>query len=76
MSHTAGHPFTLKDLEEAIKVKAHQMNDELNVEFYSYDAPAYEFIDITSINNYQLLIFRCPKSRSTISLKIEKGKLL
>ena len=76
MSHPVDYPLTLKELEVAIRIKAHQMNEELNNEFYSYDSSAYEFIDITSINNYQLLMFRCPKSRSTISLKIKKRKIL
>ena len=73
MSRSMIQPLTLKDIEKAILKKVQDRNEELNNEFYSYDVKEYEFIDVTTINNYQLLLFRCPKSRSTISLKIKEG---
>ena len=73
MSRSMIQPITLKDIEKAILKKVQDRNEELNNEFYSYDVKEYEFIDVTTINNYQLLLFRCPKSRSTISLKIKEG---
>jgi len=65
------HPLSIKNLEKAIIDKAHQRNEELHKEFYSYEAQEYEFVDINSFPNYKLLLFRCPKSKSTVSIKIE-----
>ena len=73
MSISVIQPLTLDNIEKAILKKVQDRNEELNNEFYSYDVKEYEFIDVTTINNYQLLLFRCPKSRSTISLKIKEG---
>lgn len=64
------NPMTLKNLEQAIINKAHERNEELNREFYSYKAEEYEFIDVNAFTDYKLLLFRCPKSKSTVSLKI------
>ncbi len=66
------HPLSIKNLEQAIITKAHKRNEELHKEFYSYDAKDYEFVDINNFTNYKLLLFRCPKSKSTVSIKIEK----
>lgn len=68
------HPLSIKNLEKAIISKAQERNEELNKEFYSYNAEDYEFVDINNFSNYKLLLFRCPKSKSTVSIKIEGGK--
>ena len=65
------HPLSIKNLEKAIVDKAHKRNEELHKEFYSYDAEEYEFVDINNFSNYKLLLFRCPKSKSTVSIKIK-----
>ena len=70
MTESFTHHPTLKELEHAIYKKAHERNIELNNEFYSYDAEKYEFIDINTYPDYKLLLFRCPKSKSTFSIKI------
>jgi hypothetical protein len=70
MSRSLIQPLTLKDLEKAILKKAQNRNEELNIEFYSYDIKEYEFIDVNAFTDYKLLLFRCPKSKSTVSLKI------
>lgn len=71
MVSTSTNPLTIKNLEQAIINKAHERNDELKKEFYSYDAEQYEFVDINNFTNYKLLLFRCPKSKSTVSIKIQ-----
>ena len=71
MQATTIHPLSIKNLEKAILDKAHKHNKELHKEFYSYDAEQYEFVDINNFPNYKLLLFRCPKSKSTVSIKIE-----
>jgi hypothetical protein len=71
MKESYTHQPTLKELEQAIKNKARERNKELNDEFYSYDADQYEFVDINSFPKYKLLLFRCPKSKSTVSIKIK-----
>ena len=70
MSKSLIQPLKLKDLEKAILKKAQNRNEELNIEFYSYDIKEYEFIDVNAFTDYKLLLFRCPKSKSTVSLKI------
>jgi len=73
MAASAIHPLSIKNLEKAIIDKAHKRNEELDKEFYSYDAESYEFVDINNFTHYKLLLFRCPKSKSTVSIKIEGG---
>lgn len=68
-------PLTIRNLEQAIIQKAHHRNDELKREFYSYDAGSYEFVGINTFQGYKLILFRCPKSKSTVSIKIQ-GDLL
>ena len=69
--NTSPNPLTIKNLEQAIINKAHERNDELKKEFYSYDAEQYEFVDINNFSQYKLLLFRCPKSKSTVSIRIK-----
>ena len=64
------HPLTIKSIELAIVEKAKKFNEEMHNEFYSYDAEQYEFVDINSYPDYKLILFRCPKSKSTVSIKI------
>ena len=71
MENPGFHPLTIKNMEQAIIKKAHDRNEELNKEFYSYKAEEYEFIDVNIFDNYKLLLFRCPKSKSTVSIKIK-----
>jgi hypothetical protein len=70
MTNSFVQPLTLKDFKEAILNKARNGNKELEKEFYSNDAEAYEFVDINVFKDYKLLLFRCPKSKSTVSLRI------
>ena len=63
-------PLTLKELKKAILQKVQNRNNELNKEFYSMNVEEYEFVDINVFPDYKLLLFRCPKSKSTVSLKI------
>jgi hypothetical protein len=74
MTKTLVHPLTLKELKKAILQKAQIRNNELNKQFYSINVEEYEFVDINVFPNYKLLLFRCPKSKSTFSLKINKNK--
>ena len=66
------NPFTatIRNLESAIIKKARERNQELQKEFYSYDTASYELIDISTYPTYRLMLFRCPKSKSTVSIKI------
>ena len=65
------HPLTIKMIEQTIVEKAKKSNEEMHNEFYSYDAEQYEFVDINTYPDYKLILFRCPKSKSTVSIKIE-----
>ena len=70
MVNVSNRPLSIKNLKKDIISKAHERNDELKNEFYSCNADEYEFVDINNFPNYKLLLFRCPKSKSTISIKI------
>jgi len=70
MSKSLSQPITLNNLEKAILKKVQARNEELNNEYYSYDIKKYEFVDVNVFTGYKLLLFRCPKSKSTVSLKI------
>jgi len=70
MSMPTSQPLTLKDIEEAILKKVEYRNNELNNKYYSYAIKDYEFIDINIYPDHKLLLFRCPKSKSTVSIKI------
>ena len=74
MSRSLIQQLTLNDIEKAILKKAQNRNEELNNEFYSYDIKKYEFVDVNVFTDYKLLLFRCPKSKSTVSLKINKER--
>ena len=62
---------TIKNLKKAIREKAENRNRELNKDFYSNNPDDYEFVDINSYDSFKLLLFRCPKSKSTVSIKIQ-----
>ena len=68
----SNRPLSIKNLKKDILIKALERNDELHKEFYSCNADEYEFVDINNFPNYKLLMFRCPKSKSTLSIKINK----
>jgi hypothetical protein len=68
MTESLTHQPTLKELKKAILEKAQNGNLELKKEFYSIDAEAYEFVDVNVFDDHKLLLFRCPKSKSTVSL--------
>jgi len=70
MSNASNHSLTFKSLEQAIEQKVRLRNKELKAEYYSYDIQQYEFVDINTYPGYRLLLFRCPKSNSTVSIKI------
>ena len=70
MSRSTIQTLTLNDIEKAILKKAQDRNEELNNAYYSYDIKQYEFVDVNVFTDYKLLLFRCPKSKSTVSLKI------
>ena len=65
-------PLQLKELKKAILQKVKIKNKELNNEYYSNNVEDYEFVDINDFTDYKLLLFRCPKSKSTVSLKIKR----
>lgn len=70
MTNSFVQPLTLKDFKEAILEKAQNRNKELKKEFYSNNPEEYEFVDINVFPDYKLLLFRCPKSKSTVSIMI------
>ncbi len=75
MVTASNQKLSIKNIEQAIIEKAHLRNKELKNEFYSYDAEQYEFVDINNFTSYKLLLFRCPKSKSTVSIKINQEAL-
>jgi hypothetical protein len=70
MKHETMQPLTLKELKKAILKKTQSRNMELNIDFYSDNVEAYEIVDINVFTDYKLLLLRCPKSKSTVSIKI------
>ena len=72
MSKSLVQPLTLKELKKEILQKAQSRNNELHKQFYSIDVEEYEFVDINIFPDYKLILFRCPKSKSTVSLKIKR----
>jgi hypothetical protein len=70
MSIMLTQSLTLKDIEHAILKKVDHRNKEMNNNYYSDAIKDYEFIDINIYPDHKLLLFRCPKSKSTVSLKI------
>jgi hypothetical protein len=70
MTHATIQPLTLKELKKAILEKAQSRNVELNIDFYSDNVEAYEIVDVNVFTDYKLLLLRCPKSKSTVSIKI------
>jgi hypothetical protein len=75
MTDETFYPLTIKNIEQAIVNKAKERNKEMHSEFYSYDAGQYEFIDVNTYADYKLILFRCPKSKSTVSIKINQESL-
>ena len=71
MTKSIIQPLTLKELKKAILFKAQKRNQELKLDFYSDDVEEYELVDINVFSDYKLLLLRCPKSKSTVSLKID-----
>ena len=65
-------PFKLHDLHQLIAQKAKEQNTELGQEFYSLDVENYSYVDSTNYDTYELMTFKCPKSKSTISVKVRK----
>ena len=70
MTQSIIQPLTLKELKKVILEKTQSRNKELNIDFYSDNVEAYEIVDMNVFTDYKLLLLRCPKSRSTVSLKI------
>jgi hypothetical protein len=70
MTQSIIEPLTLKELKKVILEKTQNRNQELNIDFYSDNVEAYELVDINVFTDYKLLLLRCPKSRSTVSIKI------
>jgi len=62
--------FKLKELYAAIGTKARERNQEIKRDFYSLNASEYAYEDIIEYETYKLMLFVCPKSKSTISIKI------
>jgi hypothetical protein len=65
-------PFKLQQLHQLIEQKAKERNTELAQDFYSLDAKNYSYVDSTAYDTYELMTFICPKSKSTISVKVSK----
>lgn len=74
MPNSSLQPLSIKNLRKKITIKANERNEELHEKFYSCDADEYEFVDINNFPNYKLLLFRCPKSKSTLSIKVINEK--
>ena len=72
MVNVSSRPLSIKNLKKDILNKALERNDELKKNFYSCNTDEYEFVDINNFQNYKLLLFRCPKSKSTISIRINQ----
>ncbi len=62
--------FKLKELYAAIETKAGQRNREIEQDFYSLNASDYSYEDTIDYKTYKLMLFVCPRSKSTISIKI------
>ena len=69
---TLNKSFKLKELIKAIEVKAIEQNNELGRDFYSVNAAEYLFSESVKYETFTLMLFTCPKSNSTISVKIEE----
>ena len=64
--------FKLKELIEAIEVKAVEQNDELGRDFYSVNAAEYIYSETVKYETFTLMFFTCPKSNSTVAVKIRE----
>jgi len=62
--------FKLKELIEAIEVKAVEQNLELGRDFYSVKAAEYIYSETVKYETFTLILFTCPKSNSTIAVKM------
>ncbi|KAA3616978.1 MAG: hypothetical protein D8M58_04730 [Calditrichaeota bacterium] len=68
-------PFKLQALHQLIEQKAKERNAEIGSDFFSLSGIDYSYVDSTIYETYELMTFVCPKSKSTISIKIiEKSK--
>lgn len=72
MKNSLKTPFKLHDLNELIEQKAMKRNEELGQDYYSLIGMDYAYTDTTVYDNYELMTFICPKSKSTISIKVSK----
>ena len=63
--------FKLMELLHAIELKAIEQNNELGHDFYSINASDYQFAETVKYETYTLMLFTCPKSNSTIAVKIK-----
>jgi hypothetical protein len=69
--------FKLKELIELIEKKVAERNREIGHNFYSEKAIEYTYEATIEYDAYKLMLFVCPKSNSTISIKISnKANLL
>ncbi len=64
-------PLTLRELKTAVIAKAQTRNRELQKNFYSENPEEYELVDINVFPDHKLLLLRCPKSKSTVAIKIK-----
>ena len=64
--------FKLKELIQAIEVKAVEQNNELGRDFYSINAAEYLFSETVKYETFTLMLFTCPKSNSTVAVKIRE----
>jgi hypothetical protein len=67
---------TLREIQHSVITKAQVRNRELGKDFYSENPEEYELVDINEYADHKLILLRCPKSKSTVSIKIKKGKML
>lgn len=61
----------VQSLHRLLQEKAREANAKLGFDYYCDDPKAYVFVDTVKIQRNALMIFFCPKSRSTLSVRIE-----
>ena len=72
MKNSLTTPFKLQALHQLIVQKAKERNAEIGSDFLSLSGMDYSYVDSTIYSTYELMTFICPKSKSTISIKVNK----
>lgn len=64
-------PLPEEHIRGLIQKKASEANQKLGFEYYSDDPKAYVYVDTVNIRGSNLMIFLCPRSRSSLSVRID-----